>query len=93
MKKIVSVLLALALLFTFSLPAFAAKKDEESPSFGTYKHVFIIGVDGAGKFFEPADTPNFDRIFAHGYINYAVRTEVASDSGPNWLYTLTTAKK
>ena len=76
--------MAVVLLFTLAFPAFAAKNVSVSPSYGAYKHVFIIGVDGAGKFFRDADTPNFDRIFADGYINYAVRTEVASDSGPNW---------
>ncbi len=61
----------------------------QSDSFGAYKHVFIIGVDGVGKYFEPAETPEFDRIFKDGAVNYHVRTEVLTDSGPNWASVLT----
>ena len=32
----------------------------------TYKHVVVIGIDGAGAFIREADTPHFDRIFAEG---------------------------
>lgn len=87
MKKSISLLLCVALAFACAVPAFAA--DEKSASFGAYKHVFIIGVDGAGRFFSEIDTPNFDRIFANGAVNYHVRTEVPSDSGPNWASMLT----
>ena len=31
-----------------------------------YSHVIVVGIDGAGGFFEQADTPHFDRIFANG---------------------------
>ena len=27
-----------------------------------YKHVVVLGVDGAGTFFSRTDTPNMDRI-------------------------------
>ncbi len=95
MKKTVSVLLAFALLLLSAVPAFAEtpsidlNPQHKSASFGAYKHVFIIGIDGAGSFFERADTPNYDRIFANGAINSHVRTEVPSDSGPNWASMLT----
>ena len=94
MKKIVSVVLAALLAVCCVIPAFAIQfpgltKLSDSPSYGAYKHVFIIGIDGAGKFFKDADTPNFDRIFANGAVKYDVRTEVPTDSGPNWASMLT----
>lgn len=90
MKKAISVFLAALLVLFCMLPAAAAEADAaKSSSFGAYRHVFIIGIDGAGKFFKDADTPNFDRIFADGAVKYDVRTEVPTDSGPNWGSILT----
>ncbi len=87
MKKIISVILCLVMAFGVTSTAFAAPAGESS--FGAYKHVFIIGIDGAGRFFKENNTPNFDRIFADGAVKYDVRTEVPSDSGPNWASMLT----
>ena len=87
MKKIISALLCLAILFTFVTGAAASS----SKSFGAYKRVFIIGIDGAGRFIKDADTPNFDRIFADGAVKYDARTETKTDSGPNWGGILTGA--
>lgn len=90
MKKILSVMLSVVLAAVCMVPAFACtQKPEKSDSFGAYKHVFIIGIDGAGGAFKNADTPNFDRIFADGAVKFDVRTEVPSDSGPNWGSMLT----
>lgn len=93
MKKIICILLVAVLVAALAaaavVPSVTAKKTLESASFGAYRHVFIIGVDGAGQFFRDADTPNFDRIFQNGAVSYAVRTEVLSDSGPNWGSILT----
>ena len=50
----------------------------------TYERVVIFGVDGAGRFFEETDTPNFDSIFGSGAINYRAYTQFESDSAPNW---------
>ena len=86
MKKLLSLILAAALVLLCSGAALAADGAE---SFGAYKHVFIIGVDGAGRFLKDADTPNFDRIFADGAVDYTARTEVPTDSGPNWGSMLT----
>ncbi len=92
MKKAICILLAILLVCAAAaavVPAVTEKRSQESQSFGAYEHVFIIGVDGAGQFFKDADTPNFDRIFADGAVKYNVRTEVPSDSGPNWASMLT----
>jgi len=93
MKKILSVILAAILALCCVIPSFAASSQFglscKSSSYGAYKHVFIIGIDGAGKFFKEAYTPNFDRIFENGAVKYDVRTEVPTDSGPNWGSILT----
>ena len=81
MKKITAVILSIALVFACVLPAFAADKND---SFGGYEHVFIIGVDGAGRFFGETDTPNFDRIFKDGAEDYTARAEMITVSGQNW---------
>ncbi|MBR5453489.1 MAG: alkaline phosphatase family protein [Clostridia bacterium] len=49
-----------------------------------YKHVLIIGVDGAGTFFKDTDTPNVDRIFADGNVTYEARTGVPAISAHSW---------
>ena len=36
---------------------------EPAPERVTYKHVIIIGIDGAGNFHKDCDTPNMDEIF------------------------------
>ena len=81
--------LAAVLVAAAVLPPLSAKKTYASSSYGAYQHVFIIGVDGAGRFFEEADTPEFDRIFASGAVSCKVRTEIPTDSGPNWGSVLT----
>ena len=86
MKKLAAIILSLCLIATFALPAFALEKE---CSFGGYKHVFIIGIDGAGTYFEKDYMTNFHRIFADGAVRYGVRTETKTDSGPNWTSILT----
>lgn len=81
MKKWIALLLTLALVCSFASPALALGKD---CSFGGYKHVFIIGIDGAGTYFEKDYMTNFHRIFENGAVRYGVRTETKTDSGPNW---------
>lgn len=49
-----------------------------------YKRAALIGVDGAGNFFRNADTPNIERIFAHGSIAYDVYTSSPSISAECW---------
>lgn len=48
------------------------------------KRVFLIGVDGAGAFFNVADTPNIDRIFENGAVTYSAVTAVPSISAQCW---------
>ena len=86
MKKIICVLLSLLLAALCVSPAFAAEQED---TFGAYDHVFIIGVDGAGRFFKDADTPNFDRIFADGAVDYTARAETVTVSAQNWGAMLT----
>ena len=49
-----------------------------------YKHVVILGVDGAGTFFRNTPTPNMDSIFTDGAITYKGITESPSISAECW---------
>ncbi len=90
MKKVFCILLSILLLASCAVPAFASGEDAVGKaSFGAYKHVYIIGIDGAGRFFKDADTPNFDRIFADGAVDYTARAETITTSAQNWGAILT----
>ncbi len=84
MKKLICCLLALILAVGFTMPAFAAQTTARP-----YERVFIIGVDGAGRFFKDANTPNFDRIFADGAVDYTARAEIITTSAQNGVAILT----
>ena len=65
----------------------SSKDDETSKDYEemhTYKHVIVIGVDGAGSFFRDTNTPNIDKIFENGAVNYKVLTENPSISAQCW---------
>lgn len=81
MKRFFAVFLALTMLAALTVPAFAA---ESKPGFGDYKHVYIIGVDGAGASYRDCDTPNFDRIFADNAFLYDGVAEYITTSAQNW---------
>ena len=49
-----------------------------------YDRVVIFGVDGAGGYFGECDTPNFDRIFSEGNVNYNGVSEYPTVSAQNW---------
>ena len=49
-----------------------------------YKRVFLIGVDGAGAFFNCAETPRVDRIFGKGAVTYSAVTAQPSISAECW---------
>ena len=90
MKKAITIIICLALTISiFALPASAVSIP--AGSFGNYEHVFIIGIDGAGRFIRNANTPNFVRIFKTGSVTYTARAEIKTDSGPNWGAILTGA--
>ena len=86
MKKplfaIFSLLLIFALLATSCGGAKGSGADE--PISDEYKYVAIIGVDGAGAFFQQAETPNIDAIFANGAVTYTCKTESPSYSAQCW---------
>lgn len=81
MKKLLSLAVAVLLVFAMAAPAFAEGADS---SFGAYEHVFIIGVDGAGAAFSQVDSPNFDRIFAENAYRHNAHTEYITTSAQNW---------
>ena len=57
-----------------------------SPSFGSYKYVVIIGVDGAGSYYlDKTDTPNIDAIFAEGAVSTDMRVTSPSSSSVSWM--------
>lgn len=53
-------------------------------SFGAYRYIAVIGVDGGGSFFRDANTPNIDQIFANGAIGYDVLTSIPTVSAQCW---------
>ena len=80
MKKTVSLILSLVFALSLFTPALAAV----APGYGNYKHVFIIGIDGAGSIFDKVDTPNFDRIFKENAFTHTAKTEYVTVSAQNW---------
>ncbi len=87
MKRFIALVISVMLLMSICLTASAAGTQEKS--YGAYKHVFIVGIDGAGTYFEKDYMQNFHRIFADGTVKYGARTETKTDSGPNWTSILT----
>ncbi len=57
---------------------------EPEPTATPYKHVVVIGVDGAGTFFKSADTPNIDKIFENGAVSYKCLTSAPTISAQCW---------
>lgn len=53
-------------------------------SMGAYKHVVIIGVDGAGAFFKDASTPRLDEIFAGQATTLKSKTSFPTISAQCW---------
>ena len=51
---------------------------------GAYKHVVIVGVDGAGAYFKDTDTPRCDEIFAGGATTYKSLMALPTMSAQGW---------
>ncbi|UVI32620.1 alkaline phosphatase family protein [Paenibacillus spongiae] len=49
-----------------------------------YKHVFIIGLDGAGNFVQHANAPRMKQFFSEGAVTFHAKTEDYSSSAPSW---------
>ena len=49
-----------------------------------YSHVIVVGIDGAGSFFQNTPTPNFDKIFENGAITYDALASNPSISAECW---------
>lgn len=49
-----------------------------------YKHVIVIGIDGAGAFIKDADTPHFDHIFQNGAVTYMALSSNPTISAECW---------
>ncbi len=64
-------------------------KVEPYNSFGAYKHVFIIGIDGLGGTYAKVSSPNFDRIFNNYAYTHDADTEYITISAQNWGSILT----
>lgn len=63
-----------------------AKAQATEPTFGSYKYVVIVGVDGAGSFFpDETDTPNIDRIFGEGALTRTMRVASPTASSVSWM--------
>ena len=58
-------------------------------SFGAYKHVFIIGVDGVGAAFSKVSASNFNNIFKDYAYTHTAKTESITVSAQNWGSILT----
>ncbi len=58
-------------------------------SFGAYKHVFILGIDGLGATFNKVSSPNFDRIFKNYAYRHNAQCEYITISAQNWGSILT----
>ena len=49
-----------------------------------YRHVIVVGIDGAGAFIREARTPCFDRIFAGGAVTYRALASRPTISAECW---------
>ncbi len=88
MKKFFAVILAAVILLSCTLTSFA--ETEVKSDFGAYNSVVILGIDGAGAFFDNADTPNMDKIFAeNSFVSHRAWAEDVTSSAQNWMSILT----
>ena len=57
---------------------------QEEPTMDTYQYVVVIGVDGAGAYFQRAQTPCIDEIFQNGAVTYKMLTSKPTISAQCW---------
>lgn len=62
----------------------AAGPENVSESFGAYKHVVILGVDGGGYFFKDAASVRVNEIFKDGATTYRAKTSYPTISAQCW---------
>lgn len=98
MKRLLYLLSAAAIVFAVSCVENVDPEDPGTPedpdqpeipeqpvvSKGAYKHVVILGVDGAGAFFKDTPTPRCDEIFAEGATTYRSKTSFPTISAQCW---------
>lgn len=60
-------------------------------TFGSYKRVFMLGIDGMGAFNGKTETPNMDKLFEAGATTYRVLASSPTGSGQCWASMLTGA--
>lgn len=58
--------------------------EEENPERFLYKHVIIVGIDGAGSFQSKCNTPNMDSIFSKGIWTPNCTASLPSISAQCW---------
>ena len=88
---VVSVVLSLAIVFScLGALIFTRLSDGILPTADdlknavTYERVLIFGVDGTGNYFQEINTPNIDRIFGEGSVNYNAWSQYPTTSAHNW---------
>ena len=60
-------------------------------TFGSYKRVFMLGIDGMGSFCRQTPTPHMDRLFENGAVSYQVLASRPTISAQCWTSMLTGA--
>ena len=60
-------------------------------TFGSYKRVFMLGIDGMGAFNSQTDTPNMDKLFENGATTYTALASRPTISAQCWTSMLTGA--
>ena len=55
-----------------------------SSTFGSYKRVLMVGIDGMGAFNKFANTPNMDKLFENGATTYDSMASYPTVSSVNW---------
>ncbi|MBP5274139.1 MAG: alkaline phosphatase family protein [Abditibacteriota bacterium] len=77
MRRTVIFLLCAVILLSFGAASFAARQY-------VYKHVIVVGIDGAGNFKLRTPTPNMDSIFEKGASSTMCRASIPTISAQNW---------